>query len=360
MKRFLTGFVTVCLMLSALSVNVFAADTGSETTSLTQEYTDLFRKQLYRGDLNSDGNVTIEEAKKYLRVAAKLENTDNLEIYDMTGDGKVTTEDARKVLRIASGLETSATNEEIFDYFKKELNSVKKEFPGFTRTTVSTCTSAKVTITDAPKGLLYDFNATNEEYVDYLKRNEKMLKLADEAEYQQMLEEAQSVYKPVTKTKDVAAGSTSHYSYFPVVRLTYSCNLEFDEIKSITFKDNGDNYVITINLNSYTYNEKNPYPATVYDDAERQKLPYGKIFNIPEFNDTDNYELKKVTLDKGKVTLKVDAQTGKVLTVDYFYRCTSAVYTEADLKDDSGKVESTMKTTMTNVIENEEHFEMYN
>ena len=357
MKRLLTISLIFCLLLSATTVNAFAADTANSTgESLTQEYTDLFHKQLYRGDLDNNGKVTIDEAKQYLRIAAKLEDPQAGVDYDMTGDGKITTDDARRVLRIASGLETAATNEEIFEYFKKELNSVKKEFPGFERTTVSTCTSAKVTITDAPKGLLYDFNATNEEYVDYLKRNEKMLKMADEAEYNKMLAEAQAVYKPIEKTKTVAPGSTSHYSYFPVVRLTYACNLDFNEVKSITFKQDGGSYIITIKLGSYTYNEKNPYPATVYDDAERQKLPYGKIFNIPEFNDTSSYELKKVVLDKGEVILKVDAETGKILTVDYSYQCTSSVYTEAELKDDSGKAQSTMKTTMTNVIKNQEHF----
>ena len=110
-------------------------------------------------------------------------------------------------------------------------------------------------------------------------------------------------------------------------------------------------------VNNYTYDEKNPYPATAYEDAERLKLPYGKIFNIPQFNEAEEMDITKVVLDKGKVVLKVDSQTGKIDDVDYFYRCSVTGVLVENVKDNKGN-ETVMTTTMKNVIENQEYFKM--
>ena len=178
MKKVISLILTLCLLLAVFSINVFAAEeTTEDKNAVTKEYTTAFNSQLYRGDVTGDEKVTIEDAKKYLRVAAKLESPEKDVDYDITSDGRVTTADARKALRVASSLELTATDEEIFAYFLKEVNSVKITKPGYLRTATGTCKAAKITITGAPKGLTWDLNANNIEYVDYLKKNENIFVL---------------------------------------------------------------------------------------------------------------------------------------------------------------------------------------
>lgn len=59
------------------------------------------------GDIDKDGKVTSIDARKALRIAAKLDTCDELEarLADMDGDGKVTSIDARVILRIAAKLD---------------------------------------------------------------------------------------------------------------------------------------------------------------------------------------------------------------------------------------------------------------
>ena len=60
-----------------------------------------------KGDVNGDGKVTADDARKALRASAKLENLTNKETLaaDINGDGKVTADDARKALRASAKLE---------------------------------------------------------------------------------------------------------------------------------------------------------------------------------------------------------------------------------------------------------------
>ncbi len=59
------------------------------------------------GDIDKDAKVTSIDARKALRIAAKLDTCDDLEarLADMDGDGKVTSIDARVILRIAAKLD---------------------------------------------------------------------------------------------------------------------------------------------------------------------------------------------------------------------------------------------------------------
>ncbi len=356
MKKVLSLLLAACLFVTAFSVNAFAADSSQEANAnLAQEYTTVFLSKLNRGDLDGDNKVTVEEASRLLRVAANLEEPQSGVDYDLTGDGKVTTEDARRALRIASGLEIGATNEEIFDYFKNELNTVKLAFPGFERKTTSTCKSAKIAIKSEPESIL---DTSEVEFIDYIEGKKTMFTLlGKKTEYEELYADAQKKYEPVVSNRVVATGSSSHYSYFPVAGRSNACYLNYEDIKSITIKESNGQFIITMSMNSYTYDEKNPYPATTYEDEERLKLPYGKIFNIPQFSEAEEMDITKVVLDKGKVVLTVDSTTGKIADVDYFYRCTVTGVLVESVKDSSG-TETVMTTTMKNVIENQEYFKM--
>ena len=74
---------------------------------------------------------------------------------------------------------------------------------------------------------------------------------------------------------------------------------------------------------------------------------------MPEFNDNSKYELEKLVLDKGKVTLKVDSTTGEVINAEFFYRYTAVMNVLSDEAETDGMV-----TKMKNVIEHKEYFEM--
>lgn len=104
------------------------------------------------GDANGDGKVTTGDALIVLRVAAGIEDNLSAEarrLCDVNEDGFITLFDARKILRSAAGLinlqPTGAfsgfngggifeTKEELVSYFNKNLNRIKEEKFGFTKT----------------------------------------------------------------------------------------------------------------------------------------------------------------------------------------------------------------------------------
>ena len=359
MKKVFSLLVVVCLLVSVFSINVFAAEEAVKNT-LTKGYTETFNSQLYRGDVTGDSKLTIEDASEYLRVASKIKEPKANVDYDLTKDGKITTADARKALRIASGLESTATDEEIFQYFLNEINSVKNEKPGYLRTATGTCKAAKITITGAP---LKSLNATNMEYVDYLKKNKTMFVLAlgggdaGQAEYNKMIAEAQSVYEPQVNKKVIEAGSSQHYTYFPVQGLSPACSLKMEDIEDIVLNIVDSHYIITVTFKDYTYDESNPYPATSAEYKSRQQLPYGKIFNLPEFNDEDKYELNKVKLEDGKVTVKMNSTTGEIINVDYYFKYTADMTVINNSEEDTAETKD-MVTKMTNTVVLDEYFDM--
>ena len=62
--------------------------------------------QFKRGDLDHDGEITVADALKALRVAAKLAEPvdDNMELGDINRDGEIAVDDALKILRVAAKL----------------------------------------------------------------------------------------------------------------------------------------------------------------------------------------------------------------------------------------------------------------
>ena len=69
----------------------------------THEYTVIIK-----GDASPDGKITASDARVVLRIAAKLENPDEVtkESADINSDGKVTSSEARSVLRFAAKLDS--------------------------------------------------------------------------------------------------------------------------------------------------------------------------------------------------------------------------------------------------------------
>ena len=64
-------------------------------------------KPIEKGDVNADGKVDAQDARKTLRASAKLEKLtpEEEKRADVDGDGKVTAKDARKILRKSAKLE---------------------------------------------------------------------------------------------------------------------------------------------------------------------------------------------------------------------------------------------------------------
>ena len=60
-----------------------------------------------KGDVNGDGKITADDARKALRASVRLENLNEKEksAADINGDGKVTADDARTILRKSARLE---------------------------------------------------------------------------------------------------------------------------------------------------------------------------------------------------------------------------------------------------------------
>lgn len=104
------------------------------------------------GDADGDGKVTPTDARIVLRVAAGIEDNLSAEakkLCDVNEDGYITLFDARKILRSAAGLinlqPTGAfngfsgggifeTKDELVTYFNKNINRIKDEQFGFTKT----------------------------------------------------------------------------------------------------------------------------------------------------------------------------------------------------------------------------------
>ena len=63
---------------------------------------------IVKGDVQPDGKITASDARVILRIAAKLENPDEVtkESADINSDGKVTSSEARSVLRFAAKLDS--------------------------------------------------------------------------------------------------------------------------------------------------------------------------------------------------------------------------------------------------------------
>lgn len=103
-KKYIAVILVLVMVLAiALSV-VFAQETDKLDKAATGG-----KVELLLGDINGDGSVTATDARTILRIATRLEKTQdylNAELVaDANGDGNITAADARKVLRVATKLE---------------------------------------------------------------------------------------------------------------------------------------------------------------------------------------------------------------------------------------------------------------
>lgn len=331
----------LCIAIGILSVNASAAD---ETVTAESAMA-----KLQKIDADGNGSLTTADASQYLKAAAGIIDVAESD-YDYDADGSVSVVDAQKVLRVVAGVDSPVTQEEALALFNDGINSVKTKRPGFEKTATMVCPSIKVTTMNAPEG----FSVTNLEFDQYV---EKIVKLMNtfpyniglnaemKAELEAMQVQAKEVYKPQVTTKTVAKASNSHYTYFPVNNLGWSSRLTLADIKSISCTVENGNIVYTVKMNDITY-VGDEYPTGSAGFSKRQALPYGKIFNIPAFDESDGSTVNKVGFSNGTIVYKQDYRTGDSLYADYSYTYVADI-TAAQQKEDD-VVMKTVTTANTN------------
>ena len=345
MKKVLSLLLVLSIAIGLFGVTASAA---GETT-VTAE---AAMAKLQKLDADIDGTISTADAAQYLKAAAGIIPSSDID-YDYDADGKVSVVDAQKVLRVVAGVDSPVTQEEALVLFNEGINSVKTVRPGFEKTATMVCPSIKVTTMNAP---IKEMNVTNLEFDQYVEKIIKVMNtfpynLALNAEMKAQLEDmrvqAKNSYLPQVTTKTVASRSNMHYTYYPVNNLGWSSRLTMADIKSITCVIDSGSIVYTIKMNDVTY-VGDEYPTGAAGFSKRQALPYGKVFNIPAFDESDGSTVNKVSFSNGTVVYKQDYRTGDSLYSDYTYNY--VIDMTAAPQEDS---ELVMKTvTTTNVNEN--------
>lgn len=346
MKKLLSVILAAGLLASCFSISAFATETETET-ELT-----LVEKALIaieRADVDGDLSYTTNDAVILLKAAAGIE--ESKAEYDIDADGNVSVLDAQKLLRIAAGVEGVVPGDVALEIFNENLNDVKRVKPGFHKTATAVCPTIKVTTTGAPFSSL---NVTNMEYNQYVNKlisfTESLGSIAGgdiATEIEAMRASAVEAYQPQTVTKTVYSTSNSHYSYFPVNNLGWSSKLTVEDIESINCNVSDGKLVVSVNMADYTY-KGDAYPTGSNGFSERQQLPYGKVFNIPAFDESDGSTVNSVQFKDGVVSIDIDLTTKELTEVDYSFSYISNI--TAAQEEDSNLV---MKTnTTTNVTEN--------
>ena len=92
----------------AVRANRYSAQSAvdSAAAAVAEAAQGLVENTFLKGDLDFDGEITVADALKALRIAAKLadETAESIMIGDADGDGAVTVSDALKILRVAAKL----------------------------------------------------------------------------------------------------------------------------------------------------------------------------------------------------------------------------------------------------------------
>ena len=108
-----TGGMTAGDFKSQISnkINIGIDDSAIITNGLKFSLGNTEYSIILKGDANADGKITASDARTILRIAAKLENPDDVtkESADINSDGKVTSSEARSVLRFAAKLDGKLT-----------------------------------------------------------------------------------------------------------------------------------------------------------------------------------------------------------------------------------------------------------
>lgn len=341
MKKVLSLVLVLCIAMGVFSITATAANSTTAESAMAK---------LQKIDADGNGSITTADASQYLKAAAGIIDVAESD-YDYDADGTVSVVDAQKVLRVVAGVDSPLTEAEALELFNEGVNSVKTIRPGFEKTATVVCPSIKVTTMNAP---ISSMNVTDLEFDQYV---EKIIKLmntfpynmalddAMKAQLEEMRVQAKESYEPQVTTKTVASRSNSHYSYFPVNNLGWSSRLTLADIKSITCTIENGNIVYTVKMNDVTY-VGDEYPTGSAGFSKRQALPYGKIFNIPAFDESDGSTVNKVTFKNGTIVYKQDYLTGDSLYADYTY--SYVVDMTAAPQEDSDLVMKTVTTANTN------------
>lgn len=337
LKKIISALLVAAMMLSMACVSVSAVDIETLTTG---EKALLI---MQRADVNGDAKYSTDDVSIILKAAAGIIEIENEEYYDLDLDGYVSVKDAQLMLEVVTGVGKLVTDEEALESFNTLLNGVKTKKPGFQKTSTLVCPSVKITTSGFPI-IVSSLNVSNMEYRDYVN---KMASLMSGTDVDELKKSAEEIYKPQTESKTVAASSNSHYTYFPVNNLGWSSKLTISDIKSITYTVSGGYIVYTVKMGDYTYG-KGQYPSGSKGFSDRQKLPYGKVFNIPALGEDESTVVNSVQLKNGTIVLKADLATGSIVSVDYSY----SYVTDVSSTNTSGNYTINMKTvTSTNVSE---------
>ena len=345
MKKLLSIVLVIGILMSVMSLSVSAVD-----TALNEEETATVLTTMTRADIDGDGTYSTKDATKLLRAVAGIEAVEA--DYDLDLDGTVSLVDAQKMLRVAADLDNTVDDETLLMFFTDSLNGIKVKKPGFKRTITNVCPSVKVTTSGAPISSLNVSNMEYRNYVDtFIKTMGTFGSLLDDEmkkELELMKQSAVDIYKPQTETKSVAATSNSHYTNFPVNNLGWSCKLEKSDIKTIKQTVADGKIIITVTFDNFKYN-KGEYPTGSGGFGDRQKLPYGKVFNLPALNESDGAVVNSMEFKNGVVVLKLDAATGNVAEVDYSFSYV------ADITSAKTEGSDLVMRTVTNTNTNENY-----
>lgn len=310
------------ILALGIIICMFGVTASAETVDFDAVQNSFLKIQ--RVDADGDGNYTTADASLILKVAAGIVEDPKDGSYDINNDGEVTISDAQKTLRIASGIDSVLTEKEALDLFNRKLNSVKSERPGFQKTATVVCPSIKVTTMNVP---ISDMNVTDLEFDKYCDKIVKLMNTfpynlllddAMKAQLKEMQAQAKESYEPQVSEKTVDRYSNAHYSYFPVNNLGWSSRLTSDDVESVTCTVADGVMTFTVKLGACTY-IGDEYPTGTAGFSQRQTLPYGKVFNIPAFDESDGSTLNKISFSDGVVTLKADVKTSDTLSADYYY-----------------------------------------
>ena len=352
MKKILCLVLCLCMLTSGLCLNVFAADSLDEITSLY--------------DYNGDGFINLTDARTVLRVSAGLEQPLDNRIYDLDGqDGSIPTiNDVKIVISIVMGIDVEiASPEYLLALFGNELDSVKTTKPGFTKVATNQCEQMLVTTKHAPDPSLNVTNMPFDQYTnktcDYIENAMSgvaglVLTSAQKAEIKagitSMRKEAKELYLPKTK-EIVIEKRNSHYATFPVNNVTKSCYLKFDDIASITSVETEDGYILrTVKMKDFSYSGDEYPTGTSKASERREKIAYARIFNLPNLSDSDSI-LNAVTFKDGEIISKVDKLSGIPVYVKYSYTYVSDISTKQTYDKDGNPNLQMDSLTTAKVIE---------
>ncbi len=286
MKKFISILLAVIIAFSVISTTVFA------------------EKEAVLGDTNGDGGTSAVDARLILRHVAGLgEQPKDLTAYDVNGDGNVTGVDARIVLQIVAGIYLGTeldTKSEQLAYFVKSFNGVKENAASVTHVGVKSYNY---------NNHLYIDPAIKELYNMTIQPGDPTIEESVLTEFTNELVVMNNEYTG----EDIA-------SYFPPAGGT--CNLTMDDISDISFKEDGDYYVVEVTVKGKKNPGKYESVGNVASIVTKEDLEADM--------DPEELQYTKITCDyKDAVAVaKIEKATGNMVeyNVDYPMIMTTAMF----------------------------------